>query len=67
MKFELTQEEVDKYEDWIEKHNKSCPIHYTGAIGGKITFKFTATSLGMLSSVSCACGEELLLTNTEDF
>lgn len=67
MKFELTDEELKKYQDWLKEHNKTCPIHYEGAIGGKITFSFTQTGIGCFTKVSCACGEELLLSNIDEF
>lgn len=67
MEFKLTDDEVMKYQDWILEHNKECPIHYEGAIGGKITFTFTPTGIGTMASVSCACGEKILLSNPEEF
>lgn len=67
MKFELTDEELKKYQDWLKEHNKTCPIHYEGAIGGKITFSFTQTGIGCFAKVNCACGEELLLSNVDEF
>ena len=65
--FELTNDEIIKYHKWLIEHNINCPIQYTGAIGGKITFSFTPTGIGCFAKVSCACGEELLLSNVEEF
>ena len=65
MKFELTEEEEQKYRTWIKEHNEDCQIKYSGAIGGKITFQFTPTSLGVITKVICGCGEELILTDFE--
>jgi len=67
MNFKLTDEEVRRYQEWLKKHNVNCPIHYTGAMAGKITFSFTQTGLGCFSKVSCVCGEECLLTNLDEF
>lgn len=67
MNFKLTDDEVRKYHDWLKEHNKKCPIRYEGAIGGKITFSFTQTGIGCFAKVGCACGEELLLSNVEEF
>jgi len=63
MKFSLTEEEENKYKTWVKEHNKICPIKDTGAIGGRISFQFTPTSLGLITIVKCACGEELNLTD----
>jgi hypothetical protein len=65
MKFELTEEEENKYKIWIKEHNKTCSIKYAGAIGGKITFQFTPTSLGLVTQVVCGCGKKLNLTDYE--
>jgi hypothetical protein len=67
VEFKLTDKEVKRYRDWAEKHEKECPITNPGAIGGKITFCFTGTSLGVLSRVTCACGEGVLLTDVSEF
>lgn len=65
MEFCLTEEEENKYRVWIKEHNETCPIKYSGAIGGKITFQFTPTSLGLITKVICGCGKELNLTDFE--
>jgi len=67
MEFKLTTKEVSLFKSWLEEHDKICPIQYSGAIGERMTFCFSPTSLGTLSKVSCACGEQVLLTNTEDW
>lgn len=53
-----------KYEEWRKIHkcqfinpNSVC------AIGGRLTFSFTPTSLGCISKVKCVCGEEIDTTN----
>lgn len=67
MNFKLTDDEVIKYQDWLKEHNKKCPISYEGAIGGKITFQFTTTGIGLIIKVICSCGEELDLTDIDSW
>lgn len=63
MKFNLTKEEEIKYKEWLLEHNKTCSEKDTGAIGGRMTFQFTPTSLGVITQVKCACGEKIDLTD----
>ncbi len=62
MRFELTEEQYGKYEEWADH----CDT-YAGAIGGRLSFVFTPTGLGTCLQVKCICGEKLELTNTEDW
>lgn len=61
VKFELTDEQHSTAMKWGYDHE--CPISYEGAIGGKLTFTFTDTSLGTVEKVVCSCGEEHNLTD----
>lgn len=61
MKFELSETQVKKFEDW----RKTKGEVYVGAIGGAYTFEFTPTGIGMLVKVKCADDSEIDLT--EDF
>lgn len=45
----------EKYEQFL---NHQCPLVYCGAIGGKITYSFTSTSLGTVCKATCACGHK---------
>lgn len=59
--------------EWLVGHNKSCKYHDDGsqvsnpigAIGGRLTYCFTPTGLGMITEVKCACGEEINVTEYE--
>ncbi len=65
MKFELTEEEEIKYQIWLKEHNKTCSVKEIGAIGGRMTFQFIPTGLGVISQVVCACEEKIDLTDYE--
>ena len=74
MKFALSETEVQKKNDWLKKHNKTCPnaehknpeYKNQGTIGGRLTYSFTPTSLGTFSKVRCVCGACLEL-ETPDY
>lgn len=66
MTFTLTEEELKKVSEWRNKgHN--CKLTNVGAIGGKLTYCFTPTGLGVIFEVKCACGEKLNLTNYDEW
>lgn len=57
MEFRLGEKELEKYLEWSKEHDKGCRCYKnSGAIGGRLTFSFTPTSLGMITKVSCSCG-----------
>lgn len=60
--FEMDEEMQDEAEKWLTEHKKTCKVHqpgaYHGAIGGVISYTFCATSIGMLCTIKCACGEK---------
>jgi len=64
MKFELSEEQLAKFKEWNKSHNCNAA---SGAIGGKISFKFIPTGLGIIEEVECICGEKLSLTEWEDW
>lgn len=68
--FYLDDKESEELDEWYKKHNKKCPHRKgegLGAIGGRFTYSFTPTGLGDCKSIKCACGEEVHVTNTEDW
>lgn len=48
------QEAHIKKKHWDKHHN--CPKSF-GAIGGNFTYEFTPTSIGIIGTVKCSCGE----------
>lgn len=64
MGFPMTEEEVYKAQEWIKTHDKEEHPHQSaGAIGGRYTYEFTPTSIGVLCSVRCSCGDRCDLTD----
>jgi len=65
--FTIPEKESKIAENWISKHKMVCRIKDVGAIGGKYTWSFTQTSLGCITILKCACGEEIDLTDYRDW
>jgi len=61
--FNLTEEQFEKIVEW----KKTLPKEPSTAIGGALTYMFTPTSLGCIIKVRYYNGEELDLTNYDDF
>ncbi len=58
--FSLDKAQAAKMTEWANKHKKV----YTGAIGGRYTYSFTPTSIGLVVKVKDAItGEEIDLTD----
>ncbi len=68
MKFYIPLEKIPELNAWIKEHNKTCEYYKNqGAIGGRLTYTFTPTGLGMIRKVKCTCGEEKDVSNYEDW
>lgn len=68
--FEITSHEVLKLKALLAVHDESCKFADPmkgGAIGGRLTYCFTNTSIGMITIIRCACGEEIPLTDFEEW
>lgn len=68
--FDLLPSENRKLQDWLKKHNTRCrfsKIENQGAIGGRLTYKFTPTGIGVITIVSCACNVEIDVTDYSQF
>lgn len=67
--FQLDSIEQQKAIEFIqihkEKHKLGDEFPKGAAIGGKFTFLFTPTGLGVFITVKCRCGDNQLLTNVE--
>ena len=57
--FEINDKEWNDIQNAIKKHNKDCVIYNNdehATIGGRISYFFTPTGLGIACGVQCACG-----------
>lgn len=64
--FHISKEDAEKIRTWINKHDLTCKFSdpmSCGAIGGRFTYQFTPTGLGMITSIVCACNEEFNFTD----
>lgn len=67
MKFEIDDKQSKLFNAWDEEHAPICLIKYAGAIGGVLTWKFTPTTIGLVTKVKCACGVECDLSDYNDW
>ena len=70
MIFNIANELMVLSEVWLVEHDKRCPFskkNQEGAIGGRLTYKFTPTRLGLVIKMACACGEETDLTDYKEW
>jgi len=68
--YELNDNEKAKLAFWLTKHNEECKFanpYKQGAIGGRLTYCFTPTSIGVTVGVQCACGAEEHLTDYDSW
>lgn len=61
--FNLTEDQLQKIVEW----KKTLPEEPSTAIGGAFTYMFTPTGLGNIVKVRYYNGEELDLTDYDDF
>ena len=68
LKFEMDEQESERATKYIKEHDKTCKIKNSNvqpAIGGRITYTFTPTGLGMACGVMCDCGWSKECTNVD--
>lgn len=64
MKFEILPNELKELQNWESNHK--CKAKPT-AIGGRFTYMFIPTSLGVLSYCKCVCGKQYTINNGSNF
>ena len=70
MMFGLYKEQIEEASAWREKHiqDKHKGKHpYAGAIGGAFGWRFIPTGLGDIAVYFCMCGEEIDVTDTDNW
>jgi hypothetical protein len=66
--FGLNNDERKALNNWLGEHDTTCTYaRNQGASGGRLTYQFTPTSLGMITTVHCTCGAHVDVTNYDTF
>lgn len=71
--FGLYMEQDEVIHKWMKEHDQAKHLRpgrktrYAGAIGGAYTYRFTPTSLGTVVKVKCDCGEEIDVTDYDNW
>lgn len=57
--FPMSEDECVAVDNWCKRHKaeKHSGITNFGAIGGEFTYSFVPTSIGVVGTVTCKCGE----------
>lgn len=66
MIFEIPKHQEQKVHNWIINH-KCKKKNKPTAIGGRYSFVFTPTGIGIFSKVQCICGKEYIIEDGENF
>ena len=67
MSFHVDTDQAKEIAEWRLNHNcrfrnEDGSLKYIGAIGGLTTYSFTPTSIGLIVSAECGCGEKIDVT-----
>lgn len=55
--FPISEEEQTMIDTWIDTHECKHRGSSEGAIGGRYTYTFCPTSIGVLGTIECSCGK----------
>ena len=71
--FKFSEDQAKALNEWNKEHKKECKytkkitdtvfVDVCGCIGGRLSYEFTPTGLGIVTTAKCACGYELDLTD----
>lgn len=69
--FPVSEEEEKRIEEWMKKHDKEVHgittldqrLRSGGCIGGRYIYIFVPTSIGIIGTIKCNCGEEFEFRN----
>ena len=59
------KEQRDAIDRWVREHDAARHLppgrtfRFAGAIGGAYTYEFTPTTIGVVTTVRCSCGDSL--------
>lgn len=70
MSFRLTPKQNVQIKEWDADHENSLGqkcVEPDTAIGGRTTFSFTPTSIGVVVRIRCACGWTIDVSDYEDW
>ena len=64
--FPITEEEEKRIREWQDKHDAEVhglktlkeKVHAGGCIGGRYSYEFIPTSIGVIGTVKCSCGKK---------
>ena len=69
--FPVSEEEEKRIEEWMKKHDKEVHgittldqrLKSGGCIGGRYIYIFVPTSIGIIGTIKCNCGEKFEFRN----
>jgi len=67
VKFEIPPEKQEALKAFQKHKCDFSKAENIGAIGGRLTYKFTPTGVGCCFVVECVCGESVDLSGYEDW
>ena len=68
MIFKIDKKQTEKLNIWFNIHKQSCEYFKNpGAIGGLLSFIFTPNGIGEALEVKCICGEQIDLTDMDNW
>lgn len=64
--FSISEEEQEQINKWKEQHERDVhnlytledKLKYKGTVGGSYTYEFMPTSIGIIGTIKCSCGEK---------
>lgn len=48
---------------YLKEKHRDRNLNWAEAIGGKFTYTFIPTSIGVIGEVTCSCGESMTFSN----
>lgn len=64
--FTVHEKEEKAMKEWVAQHRPVCTARI-GTIGGRLSYCFTPTSIGVIFKIKCNCGQEIDVTDYESW